>query len=50
VADAAGAIRFYPDGGSSGGGVVVRDGGRRFIVLVDWLSGNISVVRDATSH
>ena len=50
VADAAGSIRFYPDGGSSGGGVVVRDGGRRFIVLVDWLSGNVSVVRDATSH
>lgn len=50
TAAAAGSIRFYPDGGSSGGGVAVKDGGKRFIVLVDWLSGNISVVKDVPIH
>lgn len=48
--ESAGSIRFYPDGGSTGGGVAVKDGARRFVVLVDWLSGNVSVVRDAAGR
>jgi general secretion pathway protein H len=38
-----GAIRFYPDGGASGGGVSVAAGGRTVLVAVDWLAGRVSV-------
>lgn len=36
-----GMIRFFPGGGSSGGGVAVSDSRRRILVTVDWLSGQI---------
>jgi general secretion pathway protein H len=37
-----GVIRFFPDGSSSGGGVIlVRDKGR-YDVLVDWLTGRVT--------
>ncbi len=32
-------IRFYPDGGSSGGVVTVADGGQKAMIAVDWLTG-----------
>lgn len=38
-----GAIRFYPDGGSTGGGVTVETGTRVYVVAVDWLAGAVSV-------
>jgi general secretion pathway protein H len=44
--DASGSIRFFPDGSSTGGGVSVSYGKRRLVVMVDWLSGGVSVVRD----
>tara|TARA_R110002110_G_scaffold415765_2_gene655202 strand:- start:54024 stop:54512 length:489 start_codon:yes stop_codon:yes gene_type:complete len=38
-----GVIRFYPQGGSSGGGVdVERPGSRGVKISVDWLAGGIS--------
>ena len=37
------AIRFAPDGSSSGGAVALRQNGRRLQVGVDWLSGRVSV-------
>jgi general secretion pathway protein H len=37
-----GSIRFFPDGGSTGGGVTLSQGGRRMHVLVDWLTGRVS--------
>lgn len=40
----AGTIRFFPDGGSTGGGVVVGAGAQRLMVLVDWLTGHVSVM------
>ncbi len=43
-----GAIRFYPDGGSTGGGVVVTSGARVYVVAVDWLGGGVSVSRRET--
>jgi general secretion pathway protein H len=35
------AIRFAPDGSSSGGGVVLTEGASRMLVLVDWLTGRV---------
>jgi general secretion pathway protein H len=37
------AIRFAPDGSSSGGRIVLADGKRRVQVGVDWLTGRVSV-------
>ncbi|MDH5265006.1 MAG: GspH/FimT family pseudopilin [Betaproteobacteria bacterium] len=38
-----GAIRFYPDGSSTGGRVTLASGERRFLVDVDWLTGRVTV-------
>ena len=38
-----GSIRFFPDGSSTGGRLTLTQGDRRSDVLVDWLSGRISV-------
>lgn len=38
-----GAIRFYPDGTSTGGRITVASGERRFLVDVDWLTGRVSI-------
>ena len=47
VADAGtGAIRFFPDGGSTGGGVVLADGNWSWRIGVDWLTGRVEVQDD----
>ena len=38
-----GAIRFYPDGSSTGGRVTVAAGERKLLVDVDWLTGRVSI-------
>jgi len=38
-----GAIRFFPDGSSTGGAVTLGRGGERVDVKVDWLTGGVSV-------
>jgi general secretion pathway protein H len=38
-----GAIRFYPDGSSTGGGVTLSAAGEAYLVRVDWLTGGISI-------
>jgi general secretion pathway protein H len=41
--DDTGVIRFYPEGGSSGGGIdLTRDGGSGIAVNVDWLVGKVT--------
>ena len=40
---AKGAIRFYPDGSSTGGRITVSSGERKFLVDVDWLTGRVSI-------
>jgi general secretion pathway protein H len=40
---ATGDIRFNPDGSSSGGRIVLADGGQRVAVGVDWLTGRVTV-------
>ena len=38
-----GAIRFYPDGSSTGGRITVATGERKYLVDVDWLTGRVSI-------
>lgn len=40
---AVGDIRFFPDGSSTGGGVTLSRGADRFEVLVNWLTGRVSI-------
>lgn len=39
-----GAIRFFPDGSSTGGRVTLSGQNVRFLVDVDWLTGKVSVI------
>ncbi|MCB2101834.1 MAG: GspH/FimT family pseudopilin [Rhodobacterales bacterium] len=43
-----GAIRFYPDGSSTGGRLAVVQGDRALVVGVDWLTGRVAVGRQLT--
>ena len=38
-----GAIRFYPDGSSTGGRVTVASKERQFLIDVDWLTGRVTI-------
>jgi general secretion pathway protein H len=38
-----GGIRFYPDGGATGGRVTLAAGERKFEVDVDWMTGRVSI-------
>ena len=44
VSEHAGAIRFYPDGGSNGGRVTLAAGERKYEVDVDWLTGRVAIL------
>ncbi len=46
--DAAGQIRYFPDGSSTGGEVVVSDGRSTFRVRVEWLTGRVTVLQDTS--
>jgi general secretion pathway protein H len=46
VADRSGVIRFYPDGGSSGGELLMSSKNNRYNLRVDWLTGDVSVVEE----
>lgn len=39
----AGSIRFFPDGTSTGGGIRLQAGNSRAEVLVDWLTGHLTI-------
>ena len=39
-----GAIRFYPDGGSTGGRITVAAQGRQYGVDVNWLTGQVVIL------
>lgn len=45
TSETAGGIRFYPDGGSTGGNVRLEANGRVYQVNVAWLTGEASVQR-----
>lgn len=39
-----GAIRFYPDGSSTGGRITLSAGERRHVVDVHWLTGRVTIL------
>jgi general secretion pathway protein H len=43
VSERAAAIRFYPDGSSTGGRVTLVHGDKQFLVDVDWLTGRVTI-------
>ena len=42
--DKVGAIRFYPDGSSTGGRITVTSGVRKYDINVDWLTGQVTIL------
>jgi general secretion pathway protein H len=47
LGERSGAIRFFPDGSSTGGGISLAHDDRRDDVLVDWLTGRITMATGA---
>lgn len=45
VGDRRGAIRFFPDGSATGGGLRLSRNGQVYQVSVHWLTGQVSLVR-----
>ena len=43
VSEKKGAIRFYPDGSSTGGRITVASWERKYLVDVDWITGRVSI-------
>ena len=43
VSESTGSVRFFPDGGSTGGRVSVASGERRFDIDVNWLTGRVAI-------
>ena len=46
TSETVGGIRFYPDGGSTGGHVLLEANGRIYRVNVAWLTGEASIQRE----
>jgi general secretion pathway protein H len=49
VSGSQGAIRFFPDGSSTGGRVSVSYGGRALGVDVDWLTGRVQILDEGNT-
>ncbi len=47
ASESRGAIRFFPDGGSTGGRISVKRGAREMHVDVDWLGGRVRILENA---
>lgn len=43
LADGTGRIRFFPDGTSTGGRITLAGNGREYHVLIDWLTGGVTI-------
>ena len=48
--DARGAIRFFPDGSSSGGRIALSTGRLKYLVDVDWLTGRVSIIESVVGE
>ncbi len=38
-------IRFFPDGSNTGGQITLSDGGSRYVIDVNWLTGRVATYR-----
>lgn len=47
--DGVGRIRFFPDGGATGGQVILTRAGRRLVVDIDWVTGRVKLYEDDAS-
>lgn len=45
-----GAIRFFPDGSSTGGRITLSIDGLHYLVNVDWLTGKVSVIESVVEE
>lgn len=43
ISEHAGAIRFFPDGSSTGGRILLQSDNQLFTIEIDWLTGRITV-------
>ena len=43
LGEGGGAIDFFPDGSSTGGGIDVTNGAAHYAVVIDWITGDVSV-------
>ena len=43
LADGTGRIRFFPDGTSTGGRITLAGNGREYHILIDWLTGGVTI-------
>jgi general secretion pathway protein H len=50
ISDDVGNIRFFSDGSSTGGEIVLGNGRSKFHVQVDWLTGRVSVIDAAAAQ
>ena len=48
--DGRGAIRFFPDGSSTGGRITLSSERLRFLVDVDWLTGRVSIIESVVEE
>ncbi len=48
TADGAAGIRFFPDGGSTGGNIIFHVNEREYRINVAWLTGEASLAREET--
>ncbi len=44
VGGAAGSVRFFPDGGSTGGRITLSANARNYDVDIDWLTGQVAIL------
>lgn len=44
VTDYIGAIRFFPDGSSTGGQIIIANEDSKFTIDVNWLTGRVSIL------
>ena len=44
VGGSAGAVRFFPDGGSTGGRITVTSRDRKYEVDINWLTGQVAIL------
>ena len=50
LSEKGGAIRFFPDGSSTGGRITLSIDSMRYLVNVDWLTGRVKVMESVVEE